>query len=92
MTPEITIQTADISMGWGHISSQYSSEPPLPFLTREQVKEMESINYSGKLTNGKKCDHYTYLNSLGLGTFEMIRTGGHRDESEYYTVVRAYHK
>ena len=90
MTPEITIQTADISMGWGHISS-YDNKP-LPFLTREQVKEMESINYSGKLTNGKKCNHLTYLNSLGLGTFTMIRTGGHRDESEDYTVVRAYHK
>lgn len=87
---EITIETAYISMGWGRITS--FNRNPLPFLTRGQVKELESINYSGKLINGTKCDYLTYLNSLGLGTFTMIHTGGHRDESESYTVVRAYHK
>lgn len=40
----------------------------LPFLTDEQLKEFNSIGYSGKTTDGKKTTRIEYLNSLEQGT------------------------
>lgn len=46
----------------------------LPFLSENELKEFNSIGYSGKLLNGQTISRQEYLNSLNKGEFQVTKT------------------
>lgn len=63
---------------------------PLSFLSEDEQMEVDSIGYRGELSNGSPCTLKDYLNSLGRGVFEVIRTK--MDDGTFYEeflVIRA---
>lgn len=81
---KMTVNTYHLSMGMG----QTNDWGNIPFLTRQDVKELNSIGYSGKDTKGKKMTWEAYLQAnYPDRSFSMIRTGGNGGEfTDYYTL------
>jgi len=66
------INTYHITTGMGRYNANASGK--LPFLTDEQLKEFNSIGYSGKKLDGTKMCRSEYLNSLGNGEYDITQT------------------
>ena len=62
------IKTFNIDTSMGKIISGQ-----LPFLTKQEQKNLNEIGYTGKL-NGVKITREIYLNSLGKGEFTVNQT------------------
>lgn len=63
----------------------------LPYLTPEQNDELNLIGYSGKNSKGEKTRRLDYLNSLGIGEFDITQTEwDNGDFCEAFIVVRCY--
>lgn len=63
----------------------------LPFLSDKEMTELNSIGYSGTTSSGKRITREEYLNSLGKGTFRVVRTKSDSgDFTEEFTIIRAY--
>lgn len=76
------INTFHIQTGMGHYYGN------LPFLNDDQLKEFNSIGYSGKLTNGTPINREAYLNSLNKGEFQVTQTEfDNGDFTEAFTIV-----
>lgn len=61
----------------------------LPFLSNEELKEFNTIGYTGKNSKGERTNFQNYLNSLGKGQFEVKQTKFDDGSfSEKFTVVR----
>lgn len=61
----------------------------LPFLTEEELKEFNTIGYTGKTSEGEIISRTDYLNSLGKGEFKINQTKyDNGDFSEEFTIVR----
>lgn len=65
----LKIETYKITTNSGKVSTYFGH--PLAFLTDEEKKELDSIGYTGKTTDGIKVSRVDYLNSLGKGTFTI---------------------
>lgn len=85
----IKIETYKVTTNSGKVSTYFGH--PLTFLTDEEKKELDSIGYTGKTTDGIKVSREDYLNSLGKGTFAItwIRSDN-GDFSEHFVFVRAF--
>lgn len=57
------------STGMGQVNASLGY--PLPFLNEAQRKELDTIGYTGKNSNGIKTTREIYLNSLGIGSFSI---------------------
>jgi len=66
------ISTYNITTGMGSYNATMDGK--LPFLTDNQLKEFNSIGYSGKTLDGKKMCRSEYLNSLGNGEYDVTQT------------------
>ena len=62
------IDTYHITTGMG----KYLGE--LPFLTKAELEEFNSIGYSGKTHEGLSISREDYLNCLGKGEFQVTQT------------------
>lgn len=61
----------------------------LYFLTDQELKEFNSIGYSGKTTDGKEISRTEYLNSLNKGKFSVTLTKmDSGDFREGFTIIR----
>lgn len=47
---------------------------PLVFLTQNELKEFNTIGYTGKNSQGKKTNYEEYLNTLNKGAFSVVQT------------------
>lgn len=60
----------------------------LPFLSESQMKEFNSIGYSGKTVDGKKMTRIEYLTSLNIGEFLINQTKwDHGDFTEEFIIT-----
>jgi hypothetical protein len=65
----------------------------LPYLTKEQKEELDTIGYTGKNSKGKKVSRSEYLNSLKIGKFEVQQSKfDNGDFCEEFIITRAYRK
>ena len=80
------IKTYKVETGMGHISSSY---PEIDFLTKEQLKDLNSVGGSGSTTTSTiRTTREEYLNSLNIGEFSVQKTrGDNGDFSEAYTII-----
>jgi hypothetical protein len=46
----------------------------LPFLSKEEIEEFNTVGYSGKNSKGEKSSYEEYLNSIGKGEFAVSMT------------------
>jgi len=53
---------------------QCHKDSNLPFLTDAELKEFNTIGYTGKDSNGNKTDFSSFLNSINKGTFRVTQT------------------
>lgn len=78
---EISSHVVTTGMGKGHSI--------LKFLSDVEVKNLDSIGYSGKNLKSEKINRQRYLNTLGKGQFQVeqtkIDTG---DFSEKFLITR----
>lgn len=77
------IETFKIKTGMGKCREK------LPFLSEEEMKELDSIGYSGKTTKGERMSRVGYLNSLNKGEFDIKQTKhDNGDFLEEFIIVR----
>jgi len=68
---------------------QTRGDLPLPFLTEDERAEFDSIGYSGKTRDGRKCSRLEFLNSLGRGEFSIQQTRfDNGDFTEEFTIIQ----
>jgi hypothetical protein len=74
-----------INTGMGKIQDRST----LPFLTDNELDELDSIGYSGKSLDGNIKDRETYLNTLDKGTFVVSCTKrDNGDFAETFLIIR----
>jgi len=81
----MNIQTHTVSTAVGK-----TSHDQVPFLNVNELKEFNSIGYSGRLLNGNKANWSDFLNTLGRGMFSVKQTkfdNGNMEEEYIITQV-----
>jgi len=66
----VNIEIYPITTGMGRVMGKDS----LPFLTKKELDELNSIGYSGADSAGKRMSKEAFLNSLGKGQFDVRQT------------------
>lgn len=87
--PDIKINNFNYRTCMGKASGQLVVQ--LPFLSKEEQKEMDLIGYTGKNSSGVRTSFEKYLNTLGKGKFSVVQTKfGSDDFIEKYMITRAW--
>lgn len=80
-----TIQSYNIETSMGRLTKRSS----LPFLSKEELEELNTIGYTGRNSKGQNVSRQEFLNSLGKGEFSVRQTEyDNGDFSEEFSIVR----
>jgi hypothetical protein len=85
------IQQYNLTTSMGSLSKWDSNLQSI--LTEEEIKELDTIGYSGKNSKGEKSSFEKYLNSLNKGEFDVKQTKFDNGTFiEKFNVVRVFHE
>lgn len=89
----IEIETYNIRTCMGKVAPMFVNTKPLPFITDEELDELNTIGYTGKNKKGIRTTREVFLNTLGKGRFRVEQTKfDNGDFTEKFTITRAYLK